>query len=100
MRAGVEGGVPNQAHTPEHDYRDGQVVLVPPAFAFSPGNGRVRERDQQVDNSRVSGRPQIPMPDPSPIYGEEYPSRQVLELIGDKWTMIVIYRPRRVAEAV
>jgi DNA-binding HxlR family transcriptional regulator len=30
------------------------------------------------------------MPDPSPIYGEDHPSRQLLELIGDKWTPIVI----------
>jgi DNA-binding HxlR family transcriptional regulator len=31
------------------------------------------------------------MPDSNPVYGEDYPSRQLLELIGDKWTPIVIY---------
>jgi DNA-binding HxlR family transcriptional regulator len=25
------------------------------------------------------------------VYGEDYPSRQLLELIGDKWTPIVLY---------
>jgi DNA-binding HxlR family transcriptional regulator len=25
------------------------------------------------------------------VYGEDYPSRQLLELIGDKWTPIVVY---------
>jgi DNA-binding HxlR family transcriptional regulator len=31
------------------------------------------------------------MPDAKPIYGEDYPPRRLLELIGDKWTPIVIY---------
>lgn len=31
------------------------------------------------------------MPDTSPIYGEDYPSRRLMELIGDKWTPIVIH---------
>jgi DNA-binding HxlR family transcriptional regulator len=31
------------------------------------------------------------MPDAKPIYGEDYPSRRLLGLIGDKWTPIVIY---------
>ncbi|HEY7328007.1 MAG TPA: helix-turn-helix domain-containing protein [Gemmataceae bacterium] len=25
------------------------------------------------------------------VYGEDYPSRQLLELIGDKWTPIILY---------
>lgn len=31
------------------------------------------------------------MPDEIPVYGEDYPSRRLLDLIGDKWTPIVLY---------
>jgi DNA-binding HxlR family transcriptional regulator len=31
------------------------------------------------------------MTDASPVYNEDYPSRRLLGLIGDKWTPIVLY---------
>src|SRR5215471_9383127 len=31
------------------------------------------------------------MPDKITVYGEDYPTRRLLELIGDKWTPIVLY---------
>src|ERR1700681_130297 len=31
------------------------------------------------------------MTDATTVYGEDYPSRRLLELIGDKWTPIVLY---------
>ena len=31
------------------------------------------------------------MPDKITVYGEDYPSRRLLDLIGDKWTPIVLY---------
>lgn len=31
------------------------------------------------------------MSDKITVYGEDYPSRRLLELIGDKWTPIVLY---------
>src|SRR5262245_7386907 len=31
------------------------------------------------------------MPDEITVYGEDYPSRRLLGLIGDKWTPIVLY---------
>ena len=31
------------------------------------------------------------MTDKNIVYGEDYPSRRLLELIGDKWTPIILY---------
>ena len=31
------------------------------------------------------------MPDEIPVYDEGYPTRRLLELIGDKWTPILVY---------
>ena len=31
------------------------------------------------------------MTDEIKVYGEEYPTRRLLELVGDKWTPIIIY---------
>jgi DNA-binding HxlR family transcriptional regulator len=31
------------------------------------------------------------MTDPTPVYGEDYPTRRLLDLVGDKWTPIVVY---------
>jgi DNA-binding HxlR family transcriptional regulator len=31
------------------------------------------------------------MADATPVYGEDYPTRRLLDLVGDKWTPIVVY---------